>query len=117
MSTDVLQSINSIVRLYTIFYLYNRSQTRNNTIELGHFVATEKNMIPPYPYASQELAVVSEQDNIIGSALPDIVYSRGLIHRFASVFRLMVTIDYYCKNELFTKEDTVVFFLNQSALK
>jgi isopentenyldiphosphate isomerase len=88
MSTDVLQSINSIVRLYTIFYLYNRSQTRNNTIELGHFVATEKNMIPPYPYASQELAVVSEQDNIIGSALPDIVYSRGLIHRFASVFIL-----------------------------
>jgi isopentenyldiphosphate isomerase len=45
-------------------------------------------MIPPYPYASQELAVVSEQDNIIGSALPDVVYSRGLIHRFASVFIL-----------------------------
>jgi len=31
---------------------------------------------------------VSEQDNIIGSALPDVVYSRGLIHRFASVFIL-----------------------------
>ena len=45
-------------------------------------------MIPPYPYTSQELAVVSEQDNIIGSALPDVVYSRGLIHRFASVFIL-----------------------------
>jgi isopentenyldiphosphate isomerase len=43
-------------------------------------------MIPPYPYTNQELAVVSEQDNIIGSALPDVVYSRGLIHRFASVF-------------------------------
>jgi isopentenyldiphosphate isomerase len=47
-------------------------------------------MIPPYPYTSQELAVVSEQDNIIGSALPDVVYSRGLIHRFASVFILDV---------------------------
>jgi len=45
-------------------------------------------MIPPYPYTNQELAVVSEQDNIIGSALPDVVYSRGLIHRFASVFIL-----------------------------
>jgi isopentenyl-diphosphate Delta-isomerase len=45
-------------------------------------------MIPPYPYTSQELAVVSEQDNIIGSALPEVVYSRGLIHRFASVFIL-----------------------------
>ena len=45
-------------------------------------------MIPPYPYTSQELAVVSDQDNIIGSALPDVVYSRGLIHRFASVFIL-----------------------------
>jgi isopentenyl-diphosphate Delta-isomerase len=44
-------------------------------------------MIPPYPYTNQQLAVVSEQDNIIGSALPD-VYSRGLIHRFASVFIL-----------------------------
>ena len=43
-------------------------------------------MIPPYPNTSQELAIVSEQDNIIGSALPDVVYSRGLIHRFASVF-------------------------------
>ena len=47
-------------------------------------------MIPPYPNTSQELAVVSEQDNIIGSALPDVVYSRGLIHRFASVFILDV---------------------------
>ena len=47
-------------------------------------------MIPPYPYISQELAVVSEQDNIIGSALPDVVYSRGLIHRFASIFILDV---------------------------
>ena len=45
-------------------------------------------MIPPYPYTNQEIAVVSEHDNIIGSALPDIVYSRGLIHRFASVFIL-----------------------------
>jgi isopentenyldiphosphate isomerase len=45
-------------------------------------------MIPPYPYSNQQLAVVSEQDNIIGSALPDVVYSRGLIHRFASVFIL-----------------------------
>ena len=45
-------------------------------------------MIPPYPYTNQELAVVSEQDNIIGSALTDVVYSRGLIHRFASVFIL-----------------------------
>lgn len=47
-------------------------------------------MIPPYPNTSQELAIVSEQDNIIGSALPDVVYSRGLIHRFASVFILDV---------------------------
>ncbi|HZA43344.1 MAG TPA: NUDIX domain-containing protein [Nitrososphaeraceae archaeon] len=31
---------------------------------------------------------MSEQDNIIGSALPEVVYSRGLIHRFASVFIL-----------------------------
>lgn len=45
-------------------------------------------MNPPYPFTNQELAVVSEQDNIIGSALPDVVYSRGLIHRFASVFIL-----------------------------
>jgi isopentenyldiphosphate isomerase len=45
-------------------------------------------MIPPYPYTNEEIAVVSEQDNIIGSALPDVVYSRGLIHRFASVFIL-----------------------------
>jgi isopentenyl-diphosphate Delta-isomerase len=45
-------------------------------------------MIPPYPYTSQELAVVSEYDNIIGYALPDVVYSRGLIHRFASIFIL-----------------------------
>jgi isopentenyldiphosphate isomerase len=47
-------------------------------------------MIPPYANTGQELAVVSEQDNIIGSALPDVVYSRGLIHRFASVFILDV---------------------------
>jgi hypothetical protein len=26
-------------------------------------------MIPPYPYTNQQLAVVSEQDNIIGSVL------------------------------------------------
>jgi isopentenyldiphosphate isomerase len=45
-------------------------------------------MNPPYPYLNQELAVVSEQDNIIGSAVPDVVYSQGLIHRFASVFIL-----------------------------
>jgi len=45
-------------------------------------------MNPPYPFTNQELAVVSEQDSIIGSALPDVVYSRGLIHRFASVFIL-----------------------------
>lgn len=57
-------------------------------MEIGHLVATEKNMNPPYPFPNQELAVVSEQDSIIGSALPDVVYSRGLIHRFASVFIL-----------------------------
>ena len=45
-------------------------------------------MIPPYPYNNLEIVVVSEQDNIIGSALPEVVYSRGLIHRFASVFIL-----------------------------
>jgi isopentenyl-diphosphate Delta-isomerase len=45
-------------------------------------------MNPPYPYPIQELAVVSEQDNIIGSAVPDVVYARGLIHRFASIFIL-----------------------------
>ena len=37
-----LRLINSIVRLYTVFYLYNRSQTRNSTIELGHVVAIKK---------------------------------------------------------------------------
>ncbi|MGA7368266.1 MAG: hypothetical protein WBX01_03990 [Nitrososphaeraceae archaeon] len=40
--TAALRSINSIVRLYTVFYLYNRSQTRNSTVELGPLVATEK---------------------------------------------------------------------------
>jgi isopentenyldiphosphate isomerase len=45
-------------------------------------------MNPPYPYTNQELAVVSEKDHIIGSALPDVVYSRGLIHRIASIFIL-----------------------------
>jgi hypothetical protein len=33
--------------LYNVFYLYNRSQTRNSTIEIGHLVATEKKYEPP----------------------------------------------------------------------
>lgn len=34
------------------------------------------------------MAVVSEQDNIIGSAIPEKIYSQGLLHRFASIFIL-----------------------------
>jgi isopentenyl-diphosphate Delta-isomerase len=37
---------------------------------------------------NQQLAVVSEQDNIIGSALPEKIYYQGLLHRFASIFIL-----------------------------
>lgn len=37
---------------------------------------------------NQQLAVVSEQDNIIGSAIPEKIYSQGLLHRFASIFIL-----------------------------
>jgi hypothetical protein len=32
------KTILSIVRLFTAFYLYNRSQTRNSTIPLGDLV-------------------------------------------------------------------------------
>ena len=37
---------------------------------------------------NQQLAIVSEQDNIIGSAIPEKIYYQGLLHRFASVFIL-----------------------------
>jgi isopentenyl-diphosphate Delta-isomerase len=37
---------------------------------------------------NQQLAIVSEQDNIIGSALPEKIYYQGLLHRFASIFIL-----------------------------
>ena len=37
---------------------------------------------------NQQLAVVSEQDNIIGSAAPEKIYYQGLLHRFASIFIL-----------------------------
>jgi isopentenyldiphosphate isomerase len=37
---------------------------------------------------NQQLAVVSEQDNIIGSAIPEKIYYQGLLHRFASIFIL-----------------------------
>jgi isopentenyl-diphosphate Delta-isomerase len=37
---------------------------------------------------NQQLAIVSEQDNIIGSAVPDKIYYQGLLHRFASIFIL-----------------------------
>ena len=37
---------------------------------------------------NQQLAVVSEQDNIIGSAVPEKIYYQGLLHRFASIFIL-----------------------------
>ena len=37
---------------------------------------------------NQQLAIVSEQDNIIGSAVPEKIYYQGLLHRFASIFIL-----------------------------
>ena len=37
---------------------------------------------------NQQLAIVSEQDTIIGSAVPEKIYYQGLLHRFASVFIL-----------------------------
>jgi isopentenyl-diphosphate Delta-isomerase len=37
---------------------------------------------------NQQLAIVSEQDNIIGSAIPEKIYYEGLLHRFASIFIL-----------------------------
>lgn len=37
---------------------------------------------------NQQLALVSEQDNIIGSAAPEKIYYQGLLHRFASIFIL-----------------------------
>jgi isopentenyl-diphosphate delta-isomerase len=35
-----------------------------------------------------QLAIVSEQDDIIGSAVPEKIYYQGLLHRFASIFIL-----------------------------
>jgi isopentenyldiphosphate isomerase len=37
---------------------------------------------------NQQLAIVSEQDDIVGSAVPEKIYYQGLLHRFASVFIL-----------------------------
>src|SRR5918995_4342452 len=37
---------------------------------------------------NQQLAIVSGQDNIIGSAVPEKIYYQGLLHRFASIFIL-----------------------------
>ena len=37
---------------------------------------------------NRQLAIVSEQDNIIGSAVPEKIYYQGLLHRFASIFIL-----------------------------
>ncbi len=37
---------------------------------------------------AQQLSIVSEQDNIIGSAVPEKIYYQGLLHRFASIFIL-----------------------------
>jgi isopentenyldiphosphate isomerase len=37
---------------------------------------------------NQQLAIVSEQDNIVGSAVPEKIYYQGLLHRFASIFIL-----------------------------
>lgn len=37
---------------------------------------------------NQQLAIVNEQDNIIGSAVPKKIYYQGLLHRFASIFIL-----------------------------
>jgi isopentenyl-diphosphate Delta-isomerase len=37
---------------------------------------------------NQQLAIVSEQDNIIGSAVPEKIYYQGLLHQFASIFIL-----------------------------
>jgi isopentenyl-diphosphate Delta-isomerase len=37
---------------------------------------------------NQQLAIVSEQDDIIGSAIPEKIYYQGLLHRFASIFIL-----------------------------
>jgi isopentenyldiphosphate isomerase len=37
---------------------------------------------------NQQLAIVSEEDNIIGSAVPGKIYHQGLLHRFASIFIL-----------------------------
>ena len=42
----------------------------------------------PSNNANQQLAIVSEQDNIIGSAVPEKIYYQGLLHRFASIFIL-----------------------------
>lgn len=36
----------------------------------------------------QQIAVVGEQDNILGSAIPERVYHQGLTHRVASIFVL-----------------------------
>jgi isopentenyldiphosphate isomerase len=37
---------------------------------------------------SSQLAVVSEEDNTIGSAVPEKIYYQSLLHRFASIFIL-----------------------------
>lgn len=37
---------------------------------------------------NQQLAIVSEQDKIIGSAIPEKIYYQGLLHQFASIFIL-----------------------------
>jgi isopentenyl-diphosphate delta-isomerase len=37
---------------------------------------------------NQQLAIVNEQDDIIGSAVPKKIYYQGLLHRFASIFIL-----------------------------
>lgn len=37
---------------------------------------------------TQQMALVSEQDSVIGSAVPEKIYYQGLLHRFASIFML-----------------------------
>jgi isopentenyl-diphosphate Delta-isomerase len=52
----------------------------------------------------KQMAIVSEQDNIIGSAVPAKIYYQGLLHRFASIFildtqsRLLLQKRALCKN-------------------
>jgi isopentenyl-diphosphate Delta-isomerase len=67
-----------------VVHSFHLIRLENISLKFNFRVSPDNTCI--YTYMTHSLAIVDESDNPVSSANPDQIYSKGLLHRFASIF-------------------------------